>query len=92
VGYFEGFPRMAGQDQAYVLIAGQRCPVVGRVCMNMMMVDVSALDQVSIGDQVTLIGKDGRESITAEDLASWAKTIHYEITTRLAASVPRVLI
>lgn len=92
VGYFEGYPRSVSGSPAYVLIRGERCPVVGRICMNMMMVDVTHLCDLRVGEVATLIGTDGSETISAGDLASWAGTIHYEIVTRLNAKLPRVKI
>ncbi len=89
VGYFEGYPRIAGESSSFVLIEGQRCPVVGRICMNMMMVDVTHVDHIKVGTTVTLIGRDGGETISAGDVASWAKTIHYEVVTGLHPAIPR---
>lgn len=90
VGYFEGYPRMASGSQAYVLIQGERCPIVGRICMNMMMVDVTDIkSKVAVHDVVTLIGKDGSETISASDVATWAETIHYELVTRLNPAIER---
>jgi alanine racemase len=90
-GYFEGYPRLAGGRGSYVLIHGVRCPILGRLCMNMMIVDISHLREPKLGDIVTLIGKDGDETLRAEDIAQWAETIHYEITTRLPGHLPRVI-
>lgn len=92
VGYYEGFPRIAGDRPSYVLIRGQRCPLVGRICMNMMMVDISHIPQVSMGDPVTLIGTDGAETLHAHEVATWAQTIHYELLSRLHADIPRRLV
>ena len=92
VGYYEGYPRLAGEHASHVLIHGTRCPVVGRVCMNMMMADVSHLFHPKAGDVVTLIGKDGTEEIEAELFAGWAGTIHYEALTRLNPSIPRITV
>jgi alanine racemase len=90
VGYFEGYPRMASGSPAYVLIHGERCPIVGRICMNMMMVDIThCAVPVRVGDFVTLIGQDGSEHIGATDLAGWAQTIHYELLSRLHPENPR---
>jgi alanine racemase len=90
VGYFEGYPRIASGSQAYVLIQGERCPIVGRICMNMMMVDVTDIaSKVAVGAHVTLIGKDGQENISASDVASWSETIHYELVTRLNPAIER---
>ena len=92
VGYNEGYPRIAGSTSSYVLVLGRRCPVVGRLCMNMMMVDVSHVAEAAAGDVVTLIGTDGNETIAAGDLAGWAQTIHYEAVTRLHPDIPRRLV
>lgn len=91
VGYFEGYPRIAGESSSYVLIQGRRCPIVGRICMNMMMVDITHIDQVAVGETVTLIGVDGSDHVSAHDLASWAKTIHYEVLSRIHPDIPRRL-
>jgi alanine racemase len=90
VGYFEGYPRIASGSQAYVLIHGERCPIVGRICMNMMMVDVTDIAaKVAVGAVVTLIGADGQEYISASDVATWSETIHYELVTRLNPAIER---
>lgn len=89
VGYYEGYPRIAGQHGSHVLIKGERCPVVGRICMNMMMVDTTHLPAVHVGDVATLIGQDGDEVVSAQDVASWAQTIHYELLARLHPDIPR---
>lgn len=92
VGYFEGYPRIAGDHQSYVLIHGQRCHLLGRICMNMMMVDVSHLPEVKSGDVATLIGKNQNQYISAAQLAEWSQTIHYELLTRLNPDIPRKVI
>jgi alanine racemase len=93
VGYNEGYPRIAGEGPAYVLIRGERCPIVGRICMNMMMVDVTHTSKnLHVGDEVVLIGKSGEETVSAGDLANWSKTIHYEIFTKLHPDIPRVIV
>jgi alanine racemase len=90
VGYFEGYPRQASGSQAYVLIHGERCPIVGRICMNMMMVDISDIAaKTKVGDTATLIGTDGKEALAASDVAAWAETIHYELVTRLNPAIER---
>ena len=90
VGYAEGYPRAAGEQNSYVLISGGRCPVLGRICMNMMMVDVSHLPvPPKPGDTATLIGRDGEEVLDAMTLAGWAGTIHYELVTCLNPAIPR---
>lgn len=89
VGYFEGYPR-ALSGRAHVLIQGRRAPVVGRVCMNMTMVDVTDIPGVRAGDVAVLLGRSGEERVSAEELASWAGTIHYEIVSRIAPTLPRL--
>ncbi len=89
VGYYEGYARALG-DSAHVLVREKRARVVGRICMNMTMVDVTDIPGVTAGDVATLLGDDGPESIRAEDLASWAGTIHYEIVSRIHPALPRV--
>ncbi|MGE0171759.1 MAG: alanine racemase [Oligoflexales bacterium] len=91
VGYAEGYPRIAGNGGSYVLIRSRRCLLVGRICMNMMMVDVSHLANVKPGDVVTLIGSDGDEHLSANRLADWAQTINYELLARLPSNIPRKL-
>jgi alanine racemase len=88
VGYAEGLPRNAGERGA-VLIAGVRCRIVGRVCMDMAFVDCTDAPGAHAGSPVTLIGSDGTASLGADDLASACGTIAYEIVARLPASIPR---
>lgn len=90
VGYGDGYFR-AMSGRAEVLIAGQRYPVVGRICMDQMMVNLE-WDSAYNGDTVTLLGTDGEECITADDLALWAGTIPYEILTNIHARVPCVYV
>jgi len=89
IGYAEGYDRKLS-NLAYVLIKGRRAPVRGRVCMNLTMVDVTDIKGVRLGDEVTLIGRDGDEIITAEQLAAWAGSINYEILARLSPTIPRI--
>ncbi|MFB3787970.1 MAG: alanine racemase [bacterium] len=77
-GYADGYQR-AFSNRAEVVIRGVRCPVVGRVSMDLTTVDVTHVPEVQPGDEVVLIGRQGREQITADDLARWAGTINYEI-------------
>jgi alanine racemase len=82
VGYADGFSRRLG-NRAQVLVGGRRHPVVGRVTMNMTIADVGTDAQVSEGDTVSLLGRDGNESIWADEMAGWCDTISYEILTRI---------
>lgn len=90
VGYADGYPRRLSPGGAQVLIHGRRCPILGRICMDQLMADVSALDAVKIGDVVTLIGRDGEEEILADELAACEGTINYEVVCGLSKRVPRV--
>lgn len=87
VGYGDGYHR-AASGRAQVLIGGRRCNILGRVCMDQAMADVSGMD-VKVGDEVVLIGKQGSQEITAEDVAKWANTISYEVLLAIADRVER---
>ncbi|MBE7440634.1 MAG: alanine racemase [Spirochaetales bacterium] len=82
VGYNEGYAR-ALSNRSHVLIRGRRAPVRGRVCMNMIMVDVTHIEDVRSGDIAVLIGSSVEEKVTAEELAELAGTINYEVVTRI---------
>ena len=88
-GYADGYHRSAG-GKAEVLIHGQRVPVLGRICMDQMMADVSELENVQPEDEVVLMGESGSERITAEDLARWSGTISYEILLSVGSRVERI--
>jgi alanine racemase len=88
VGYADGYPRRLS-NRAEVLVGGRRSPVVGTVTMDMILVDVTDIDGVALGDRATLIGQDGAEKITAWDLGRWSETIAYEILCVIGARVPR---
>ena len=88
VGYGDGLPRAAGKTGA-VLVRGRRVPFAGRVCMDLVMLDVTDVDGVREGDEVVLIGAQGSASQTAEDLAEACGTINYEIVTGIRRRVPR---
>ncbi|MBP9762391.1 alanine racemase [Patescibacteria group bacterium] len=87
IGYYDGYPR-ALSSVGNVLIRNRLCPIVGRICMNMCMVDVTDVPQATAGDEVTLIGL----GIPAETVAALAGTLHYELIARLSASIPRRLV
>ena len=89
VGYYDGFDR--GISFGHVLIHGKRAPILGRICMNIIMVDVTDIPDVCLEDEAVLIGRSGDETITAETFAGWAGTINYEITTRINDRIPRIL-
>lgn len=89
VGYGDGYPR-ALSGRADVLVGGRRCPVIGRVTMDQVMVDVGALPSARVGDDVVLIGRQGRAEVPVSELSRLCGTIPYETATALAARVPRV--
>ena len=89
VGYADGYLR-AFSNRADVLIRGRRAPVIGNVCMDQLMVDVSHIPDVRVDDLVTLAGRDGEEEITFDELARIAGTIHYELLCLVGKRVPRV--
>jgi alanine racemase len=91
VGYADGFRRELS-NRALVLVRGLRAPVVGRVCMDLTLVDVTDVPGVCSGDEVVLLGKQGSETISADEMARWADTIPYEILTSIGARVPRVYV
>ena len=88
VGYADGY-RRSFEGKAHVLIQGRRAPVVGSICMDLCMVDVTEFDSVTQKDEVILMGNQGSESISTYDLADWAGTIAYEITCGISDRVPR---
>jgi alanine racemase len=88
-GYFDGYDRRLS-NSAHVLCGGVRSPVRGRVCMNMIMVDVTDAGTPRVGDEVVLLGRQGEEEVTTETLASWIGTINYEVTTRIRENLPRI--
>jgi len=91
VGYADGYDRKLSGG-AHTLVLGTRAPVVGRICMNLTMVDVTDVTQARAGNEVVLLGSVGDESVSAEDLARLADTINYEIVTRAAPGSPRILV
>ncbi len=91
VGYANGYDRLLS-NRGHVLIHGARAQIRGRVCMNLCMVDVTDIPEVQLEDEVVLLGRQQEEQITAEQMASWAQTIHYEIITRADPQAPRVVL
>lgn len=91
IGYADGYSRLLS-SKGEILVHGKRCPIVGRVCMDQLMIDVSAVPEAASGDIVTLIGKDGEERITADDLAAIYGTIGYEVVCGISKRVPRIYI
>ena len=88
-GYGDGYHRCAGKD-GYVILRGKKAKILGRVCMDQMVVDVTGIEEAVPGDEVTLMGTEGQETISAEDIASWAGTISYEILLSCGSRVERI--
>ncbi len=89
VGYGDGYPR-ALSNQGRVLIKGKACPVIGRVCMDQFMVDVTELSEVKPGDAVLLLGKDGNEEITLEEIGAMSASFNYEAACDVGKRIPRI--
>jgi alanine racemase len=89
IGYADGYSRLLSNRGA-VLVRGKRAPVAGRVCMDLTTIDVTDIDEVQQGDEVILLGRQGDVTISADEMASWANTISYEILTSIGARVPRI--
>ena len=89
VGYADGYRRNLS-GRFHVLIRGQKAPILGRICMDQMMVDVTAIPGVTVGDQVTLIGTDGDNTITVEEIAARADSFNYEFVCGISRRVPRL--
>ncbi len=91
VGYGDGYPRLLS-SKGRVLIHGKSAPILGRICMDQFMVDVSDIPQAKQNDDVTLMGRDEYECITAEEIAGYAGTLNYEIVCEVGKRIPRVYI
>lgn len=90
-GYADGYPR-ALSNKGQVIIKGKRCKITGRICMDQFMCDVSDIEDIKPGDEAILIGSQGNETITADDIGALAGTIGYEIVCGISARVPRVIL
>lgn len=89
VGYADGYPR-ALSNKGWVLVRGQKAPIIGRICMDQFMIDVTHIPDVQREDPVTLIGTDGMERITVEEMADLAGSFNYEFVCNLSKRVPRI--
>ncbi|MFI3237928.1 MAG: alanine racemase [Lachnospiraceae bacterium] len=89
IGYGDGYPRGLS-NKGYVLIRGKKAPIIGRICMDQCMIDVTDIEGVSVMDQVTLIGTDGEEHISVEMLSEWSGVFHYELVCNLNKRVKRI--
>jgi len=91
-GYADGYPRHLSNREAAVLVRGQRCALLGRVTMDLIVIDVSKIDNVQVGEEVVLMGRQGEGEIACAELAGKAGTITWEITTRVGERVRRVFV
>jgi alanine racemase len=91
-GYADGYPCQLSNCGAAMLVRGQRCPLLGRVTMDLMVIDVTNVDEIQVGEEVVLMGCDGNEEILCAELAEKAGTIPWEIVTRIGARVRRVYV
>lgn len=90
-GYADGLPRVLS-NRGWMLVRGRRVPVIGRVCMDMCMVDVTEVPEVAVGDEVVILGRQGEEEIRAEEVASLCDTISYEVLCGIGPRVPRLFL
>ena len=91
IGYADGYNRKLS-NRGCVLINGRRAPIVGLVCMDMTMVDVTDIPSVRIGDAVTVLGRDGDDAIWADEFAQWSGTIPYEVLCAIGPRIPRLYV
>ena len=89
VGYADGYQRRLAKD-GYVLVNGKRAKIIGRICMDQMMIDVTDIPEAKVGDTVTLFGRDGNDEITVDSLAKRLDTINYELVCIIGKRVTRV--
>lgn len=92
IGYADGLPRSLSGENARVLLHGQQVPMIGRICMDQLMIDITDVPEVVPGDIVTLIGQDGVDEISAAEVATQAGSITNELLSRLGARLERIYI
>ncbi len=90
VGYADGYRRILWAKDSSVLVKGQRAPIIGRICMDMFMIDVTDIEGVRVGDEVILLGTQGDETISADAMARKLDSVNYEITCLVGKRVPRI--
>jgi alanine racemase len=91
IGYFDGVDRKLS-NKTFVLVKGVKCPQIGRVCMNLTMVDVTKVKNPKVGDTVKIIGEQNGSPITVEEIAQTITTINYEVVARINPLIPRIII
>lgn len=89
VGYADGYPRCLS-NEGEVLVNGKRAPIIGRICMDQFMIDVTDIEGVALGTQVTLVGCDGEECLSMEEVSEKAYSFNYELPCRISRRVPRI--
>ena len=89
MGYADGYRRSLS-GKFHVLIRGRKAPILGRICMDQLMVDVTGIPDVTPGDRVTLVGTDGEESISMEEISAVADSFNYEFVCGISRRVPRI--
>jgi serine/alanine racemase len=92
IGYADGIPRNISKSNSYVLLRGKKAPIIGRICMDQLVIDVTHIDTAEPGDIVTIIGRDGNEHIRCEDIAEKCGTISNEILSRLGSRLKHVIV
>jgi len=88
IGYADGYAR-ALSNRAVMLVGGRRVPVIGAVCMDLTLVDITEVPEAQVGDPVVLWGRQGNEEITVGEVGQWQGSVDYEVLTRLGRRVPR---
>ena len=91
IGYADGYPRNAS-GKGHVLVCGKKVPILGRVCMDQLMIDLTAVPEAVEGSEVTLLGRDGELEISMDELAESCGGFHYEIPCVIGKRVPRVYV
>ncbi len=91
IGYADGYNRLLS-NRGEVLVCGRRAPIMGRVCMNLCMIDITDIPNVNVNDEVVLLGSQGKETISADEIAAKLGTINYEVVTCLPMHLPRVYV
>jgi alanine racemase len=91
VGYFDGYDRLLSNN-SYVIIRNKRAPILGRICMNICMVDITHIEETELEDEVILIGKSESEEISADIIAEKTNTINYETVTKINPELPRIIV
>jgi alanine racemase len=91
VGYADGYSRLLS-NRGSMLVRGRRAPIVGRVCMDLTMIDVGHIDGAALQDEVVILGRQGEDAVTADEIAGQLDTINYEVVSAITARVPRIYI